>query len=370
MASPRLFVHIGLQKTGTSYLQRILWDSQAEVARQGIDLVPDSKLSMFHLMLDVRQRYSPKSDPPEVARALASLPGQLRSAQDTALISQESLSTATDEQIARFLEHTAGREVHVIVTLRDPGRQIPSAWQQTLQSGKSRPMADYLRRLESTWQKDGAKVWATMDAPGILARWAAHVPAEQIHVITVPPAGSPQDQLLHRFCDVVGLDPSNLTIDTTTRQNRSLRAEQAEVLRRVNELLPAEFKRRDVYGALGKRYFAVQILGSDQGTKIQMPASRLPWCLEVADHVIDSVERGGYAVIGDLADLRPAASSFAVDDSPLPADDVTQVAAQALADMLVDRMNGRERRAQSAAANGRSSGAGRVRAALSRRLRG
>ena len=38
----RVFVHIGLQKTGTSFLQNILFNSTEPLARQGLDLVPDT----------------------------------------------------------------------------------------------------------------------------------------------------------------------------------------------------------------------------------------------------------------------------------------------------------------------------------------
>lgn len=348
MASRRLFIHIGLQKTGTSYLQRILWDSQEEVARQGVDLVPGTKLAMFRLMLDVRQRYNPATDPASVTTALARLAGQLDRAQDTALISQESLSAATDEQIARLLAGTSDREVHVVVTLRDLGRQIPSAWQQTLQSGKSTPLEVYLRRLEAGRGRDESPSWSTMDAPAILARWGAHVPGERIHVITVPPSGSPQDALLERFCTVVGIDHTRLTIDTTTRANRSLRAEQAEVLRQVNERLPAEFKKRAVYGDLGKRYFAVKVLGAASGTRIQLPGSHQAWCMGIAEEFIDAIEQGGYRVVGDLDDLRPRPDDFAAGGIAVQPEQVTAVAAQAMSDMLVDLMHSSKAGAASA----------------------
>jgi hypothetical protein len=67
----RLYLHIGLQKTGTSYLQKIMWANQDRLREQGLDLVPPSKRATFNLMLDVRERYNPTFDPPEVATALS-----------------------------------------------------------------------------------------------------------------------------------------------------------------------------------------------------------------------------------------------------------------------------------------------------------
>ena len=343
MATPRLYLHIGLQKTGTSYLQRIFWDSVPALAAQGVDLVPDSKRAMFRLMLDARERFDPTIDQPSVSRAVDRLPAQLQQARDTALISQESLATATTPQIRRLLAATANREVHVVVTMRDLGRQIPSAWQQTLQNGKSRRFEAYVRNLESQAGQD-AQVWATMDGPRILKRWGREVPPERIHVVTVPPSGSEPRLLLDRFCSVVGMSPESLTIDETSRGNRGLRAEQAEVLRRVNELLPPEFMRRDVYGDLGKRYFAVKVLGDDQGTRIQLPASRQAWCTDISQQYVEHIEGAGYQVAGDLGDLLPSPASFADEAVRVSHREVAALSSRALADMLVDRMEEREAR--------------------------
>ncbi|WP_182523992.1 hypothetical protein [Nocardioides dongkuii] len=345
MTARVLHLHIGLQKTGTSYLQRIFWDSVPELSRQGVDLVPGTKLGTFRLMLDVRGRFNPAIDPPSVGTSVERLPDQLRGAAGDALLSQESLATATSEQIERLLAATADREVRVIVTLRDLGRQIPSAWQQTLQTGKSEPLGRYVRRLRSTQGTD-AKMWATMDAPAILERWRKHVPADQITVVTVPPGGSAPRLLLDRFCSVLGVSADELVVDPGARGNRSLRAEQAEVLRRVNRQLPPEFKRRNVYGDLGKRYFAVKVLGDDSGTKIQLPDDLYDWTSEVSQQHVAHIRDGGYRVVGDLDDLLPVRSDFSTEPVRVSHKAVAEVSTRVITQLLVDRMEDRNREAQ------------------------
>lgn len=340
-----LYLHIGLQKTGTSFLQRTFWDSASELSRQGVDLVPSTKLAVFRLMLDVRGRFDPSIDPPSVGTSVARLPGQLRKAHGDALISQESLAAATPDQIERLLAATAGHDVRAIVTLRDLGRQIPSAWQQTLQTGKSEPLGRYTRRLRTT-HGTGAAMWANFDAPAILQRWSAHIPADKITVVTVPPGGSDPRLLLDRFCSVMGVAAEDLNVDLTSRGNRSLRAEQAEVLRRVNDLLPAEFKRRNVYGDLGKRYFAVKVLGSDSGTRIQLPDALYDWCAEVSQQYVDHIRHGGYRVVGNLDDLLPVRSDFSTDRIRVSDRAVAETASHAISQLLVDRMEDRSRSAQ------------------------
>jgi hypothetical protein len=307
-----------------------------------VSLVPDSKLAMFRLMLNVRDRYDPAIDPPSVSSALERLPEQLRRAPGAALISQESLATATSPQIERLLRAAGERDVEVVVTLRDLGRQIPSAWQQTLQTGRSQRFGRYLRRLQTSHGTD-ARIWANLDAAAILRRWSAHVPAERITVVTVPAPGAPRTALLDRFCEVIGVDPTTLTVDQSSRGNRGLRAEQAEVLRRVNAVLPPEFKRRDVYGDLGKRFFAVKILGGDTGTPIRLPDSLRAWCEEISREHVAHIRDGGYRVVGDLDDLIPHESAFAPEGARrTPNAVVAETATQAIADLLVDRMHERE----------------------------
>lgn len=364
--SRRLFLHIGLQKTGTSFVQRVLWDSQQALEDAGVSLVPGTKLAMFRLMLDVRGRYNPGIDPPAVGEAVRRFPEQLAAARDTALVTQESLSAATPDQIDRLLAAAADREVHVVVTVRDLGRLIPSAWQQTVQSGRSRSMAAYVERLAATDGTD-ARIWATMDLPRILGLWAARVPPERIHVVTVPPPGAPPRQLLERFCSVVGIDPAVLTIDESSRANRGLRWEQAELLREVNRLLPEEVRRRDVYGDVVKRYFAVSILGGDEGTAIRLPQDRRAWVASIAEQHIATVREGGFRVVGDLDELLPLPGAFADGDQRPDDAGINAVASQAIAAMLTDRA---AERARAASGDGPAAPrAGRLRS-LVRRLRG
>ena len=337
MPGAPLFIHIGLQKTGTSYLQSIFWQSVDSLREQGLDMVPGSKRATFHLMLDVRARYNPDFDPPEVARALAGLPALLaESTGSRALITEESLAASTHDQIERLLAACAGREVHVIITLRDLARQIPSAWQQSLQGGSAEKFGKYLKRLTDS-EGAGSRPWRNKDIPEILARWAAHVPADRIHVVTVPPSGNDPELLLRRYCDVLGVDAGALDRQVA-RSNESLRHVNAEVLRRVNDKLARDFRRRDVYGDIGKRFFAVRILGRDGGRRIQVPRSLEEWCRAVSASHIEFIKSSGFDVVGDLSDLEPADSSFSDEPTKAKESEVADAATEAIALMLSGQM--------------------------------
>ncbi len=358
MPGDPLFLHIGLQKTGTSYLQSIFWQSQDSLRAQGLDMVPGSKRDTFWLMLRVRGRYNPEFDPPAVARALDRLPAALaRAVSGRALVSEESLAPADQAQIQELMDACAGREVHVVVTVRDLARQIPSAWQQTLQGGGADSFPVYLDRLRKNEGKPNGRLWRNKDVVGVLERWREFVPPERIHVVTVPPSGSDPELLLKRFCSVIGVDEGLLDREVA-KSNSALRHVHAEVLRRVNANLDRSHRRRDVYGDIGKRYFAVRVLGDADGggEKVKLPRSLEPWCTEVSQRFVDHIAGGGYDVVGDLDDLLPTGSAFADRMQEPTADEVADAASAALATVLTGQMDKlRNRRATAQAAPARAS---------------
>jgi hypothetical protein len=307
-------------------------------------MVPGSKRETFHLMLCTRERFNPEFDPPQASDALARLPAQLAAAEGTrALISEESLASAGPRQIARLVEACAAREVHVILTLRDLGRQIPSAWQEFLRSGKSLPFDAYLRRLVRNVDKPYGKYWTSKNLIAVLDRWAEHVPRDRMHLVTVPPPGSDPSLLLTRFCSVLDVDPTGLNQEVG-RSNASLGRTQAEVLSLVNAHLPASEVRRDVYGEVGKRYFGAQVLGAQSGARTLVPARLEPWVRELSTQFVEHISARDYHVIGDLADLQSGPDVFsAATKGPTDAE-IADAAAQALATMLVERMTERRQR--------------------------
>jgi len=339
----RLYLHIGLQKTGTSYVQGI-WDASAPaLAAQGLDLALESRREAYWLMLDVRDRFRPQ-DPAAARAVLRDLPRRLdRLPGDRALITEESLSPADDAQVRRLLAACGDREVHVLVSARDLARQVPSVWQQEIQSGGHRTFERYLERLRSTEGTD-APIWWQKDLSAVLDRWTRHVSPSRVHVVTVPPSGGPRDLLLRRYCDVLGLDVDSLDLSDVGRGNRGLRLEQAEVMRRVNERIPEGLMRRDLYGNVGKRYLSVQVLGDLDGRRILMPATQRAWCEEAARRQVDHLVESGVDVVGDPEDLLPSPESFADDEQEVTEAQVAEAAVGGLSVILNNGLRAGHRR--------------------------
>ena len=224
MPAPRqVYLHLGLQKTGTSYLQGVMRRNRDLLAEQGLDLVPAGRRESFELMLLLRGRYNPERDPASVGGALDRFTADLERAPGTrALLSQESLAASRPAQVKTLVEACGDREVHVVLTVRDLARQVPSSWQQELKAARTVTYERWLERLQEGERAGrGSHPWVQLDPPGVLARWAEVVPPERIHVVTVPAPGSEPTLLLERYCRVLGVRSGDLAPGPGAEQHQS-----------------------------------------------------------------------------------------------------------------------------------------------------
>jgi len=105
----------------------------------------------------------------------------------------------------------------------------------------------------------------------------------------------------------------------------------------VNARLAPEFRTRDVYGDVGKRYLAVRVLGPQRGEKLRVPREHEEWCRDVSQRYVDAIVKGGYPVEGDVLDLVPTSEAFA-DEPRISHRQVADASVAALARMLTDDM--------------------------------
>lgn len=333
----RCYLHVGFQKTGTTYLQSIFWQSQQTLREQGLELLPSNRLDTSYLMLAVRGMLQDGLEPPAAWTVRERLTEQAAaSTAERALISQESLAPCTPRQIRDLVGRLDGFEPHVVVTVRDVARQVPSMWQQRV---KARSKESYESFLQAVVERSAAarSFWQIQDVPGVLERWAGVVGAARVHVVTVPPAGSSSTLLLERFCSLLEVDPESLDRDTH-RANTSLGITQAELLRRVNLALGDRLPHpRAGYGPMGKRFLGESILATQRGTPPRLPPAMTDWCDRTADEWRKVIAAGGFHVVGDLDDLLPSPEAFVDTLADVTADDLVDSAASALADILHHR---------------------------------
>lgn len=335
-------MHIGPGKTGTSYLQSVFWSSLDALAVQGL-VLPLEKRDHFYAALALRGLLTDEAFPPEAFTALDRLRTAVASVPQNfdVLITQERLASSTPAQVRELLDVVPGWEVHVIITARDLGRQIPSVWQQMIKKGLSIGYDEFLEAVveDSALAMD---FWARQDLAVVAAHWSNAGHPERTHIVTIPPpSGSPRDLLLQRFCSVVEADPSRL--DTTAAvSNSSLGHPQAELLRRANIAL------REARGEAlddpstpevkkAATYLAKEVLATQDGRPAEIPPQLQEWCLRTSAQTIADLGSQGYHVVGDLAELMPSFDPHAPSAAQMNDADVATAAAQALATVAAQR---------------------------------
>jgi hypothetical protein len=338
-----VFFHVGLPKTGTTYLQTLLWNNEAELARQGV-LLPGSSVRE-HLWASGVVREDPKIDRrgPEAAGAWDRIVEDVNAWPGTAIISHEFFAAASAEQAARAMQRLDGAEVHVVVTARDTVSLVTARWQEFVKNGSTVAIDDYPVREEIAPEQEWD--WGTLDLGDVLARWGASLPPERVHVLTLPKPGTPRDELWVRFARLVGVD--HTACDTSgTVQNESLGVVEVELLRRVNQDLDGFTSAID-RGTWIRGYLAQGKLVPRHGDKFWPSAERVAQLRVRGDRSADYVERQGFDVIGDVADLRtPAVLPERRHPDSVTESELLAASTQTIAAMLTDvRRLTRERRA-------------------------
>jgi len=305
----RLVLHVGLHKTGTTYLQNVLRANRAALAAQGVWVpVPDvaGVPSATMAAWDLRGRRSERSrDRRQVGQWDALCSAAARSPMPVALVSAESLSLLTRRQASRALAGFADRSPTVVVTCRDLGRVLVSGWQESVKNGAVEDWSTYVARVrdrEARGRDPGRGFWLNHDLPAVLDVWGHTVPTDRLVVVTLPPAGAPAGTLLARFAEAVGFDPSPL--DTSSaRANPGLGVAGTEVVRRLNVRLGRRLNGRQQDHVV--RHVVVGGLRAADDAREGLPAEELPWLTGEARRTVAAVRHSGARVVGDLDDLRP-----------------------------------------------------------------
>ena len=307
---PTVFLHVGPPKTGTTYLQEVMWRNQARLVELGVTF-PYRPIDHFHAAVELRGIEFGGYADPQTKGAWRRLARQaLKVGTDKVVISHEVLAGATDQQIEAAVRSLDPAEVHVVYGARDLARQIPAVWQESLKNRRRRPYGRFVTSVlrSRSRTQSGAAFWRAQDAVAVLGRWARHLPLERIHVLTLPPRDAPIELLWHRYCAVLGIDPRGFDLHVT-RTNTSLTQAEAEVLRRLNLVLPADLEWPE-YERLVKSRFNRIADQRGRGDQILVPPRHRRRLTRHSQAIQGSLAEAGYDVVGDLSDLTPGQESF------------------------------------------------------------
>lgn len=292
----RVFLHIGLPKTGTTYLQGVLWDNRDQVRRDGVLLPGAGHREHLWAALDAQDRKNLERRGPRARGAWGRLRDELAKASGTGLVTHEFFCGASREQAERVIADLAPAEVHVVVTARHAAGMLTAGWQEMVKNGGT-------QRLGEIPHKSGPGSefsWRTWDLHGVLKRWGASLPPEQVHVLPMPRKGSPPDLHWRNFAAVVGLGSQYPLPERPA--NQSLGVVQVELLRRVNEHLDG-FKGPTDRGRWIRGYLAEGHLAGQPGESFGLDEALLAECRERSERAVRLIRRRGFHVVGDVETL-------------------------------------------------------------------
>ena len=326
----RVFLHIGTMKSGTSYLQRLWWRHRKELGRRGL-LVP-GELEYDHRSAAMIVRDGADSAAKRLSKrqlgAWDRILAQTAATSGDVIISNEIFCNAGPDRARDTLRRLEGvaEEVHVVVTTRDLGRILPSAWQQRVKYGRGQTFDEFWQQVRAEGP-DGT-FRRHYDVPGILDRWTPGLQPEHVHVVVHPRPGSgaPRDWLWQRMCEVTGVDATGL--DTAgAASNESLGLAEVEVLRAVNAALKPG---RNQVGYL-KQTLQREVLLPADGVRFVAPPEAHAWAVERGKATADALGARGWHIVGDLADLVPGPEQSGRTPADVTSAEVAEVALASLA---------------------------------------
>lgn len=329
-----VFLHIGLPKTGTTYLQQVLWDGRERLNASGVLVPGTTQQGQVHAVWDFMGRRLRGADLPQLPGSWQALVDEVRGWSGShAVISEEFLSLCRPRQAARAVSAFAPLEVHVVVTVRDLARVIVATWQQEVVKGQTWSWPDYIaavRDPQSGVASAGVGFWLRQDVVRVLDTWETAVPRDRIHIVTLPAASAPREHLLERFATATRLDVSLLEAEQQ-RDNISVGPAEAEVLRRLNASLGGRLNERQMTRVVQKTVRRA-LQSRPMSARMQLPPEELGWVTERARAMVDELRARDYHVVGDLDDLRPEddAAGPACRPDEASADDIADAAMTAL----------------------------------------
>ncbi len=321
----RVYLHIGAAKTGTSYLQQMLWRNEEVLAEQGVFLPLGRRRAHFDAVADLRGGIWTDGS---LSARWEELVTDVKARPGVALVSEELLCGSPPDVIERVLASLAPVPVHVIVAARDIGRQVPAEWQQSLRARSAMTYDEWFRRLRD---EPDRSFWNTQNPVRVHERWGPGLEPGHFHVLTVPQRGAPTTMLWERFCSIFGADP-NLATPLDGRQNESLGVLESELLRRFNAQLGPLFPMRDAYIKVVRNHLMRPALqGSPTAARIGVPEEWVDWITGRADELVRDLTALGdqVDVVGSVDDLRAQVEAATVAPDKVSDGELLEAALQA-----------------------------------------
>lgn len=297
----RLFLHIGLPKTGTTYLQDVLWSNKSVLAGAGLLLPGVHRRRHLLASLDVRQDPALARRSGDVRAPWRDLLTEASAWHGDVLISHEFFCAASAEQIRNAVAALPDFEVQIIVTARAMVDLGISRWQEWVRNGGTRAIDRF--PVSDVYDPTDEWGWGSSDLADVLSRWGSVVDPGRIHVLPMAPGRHDSDDLWIRFAGVLGIDPGLVTSERSA-SNPSMGVVETELLRRINPHL-TEFRSAGDRGRWIRSYLATPEIMPSSGERFRPRPETLAELVRRGDLALSMLSTGGYDVVGDLSLMTP-----------------------------------------------------------------
>jgi hypothetical protein len=327
----RVLLHVGLPKTGTTYLQQVLWGNRDRLRADGVLLPGFGHREHLWAALDLQER-------PRLAKRHRDAPGAWRRLVEQAaahpgdvLLTHEFLCGASAEQASRAIADFPDAEVHLVVTARDAASVVAAGWQESVKNGSTVDLDAVMAGKPAGGPEFSMRTW---DLAGVLERWTPDLPSERVHVLVMPGPGEPRDLHWRHFAEVLGIDPDAYDAPADA-VNPALGIVQIETLRLVNKHLPPYSAQER--GVWIRGYLAEDLLARQPRERGGLPARHRERFAELDRAATSLITERGFHVLGDLsalgADQRAASGR---EPDTVTAEELLESASRLVADIVAD----------------------------------
>lgn len=332
-----LLLHVGVFKTGTTSLQSGLAASRPLLESQGL-LYPGEREAQHYLFRAA-----------EISRKRLRWQSQdIRKWDGRVMVSTEFLCSAQPQVLERLVDGFDGRELQVLIGVRNLAEMLPSAWQQLLKSGSLKSYDDYLKKtLSGPMQAQpggaGMNFWQRNDYPSIIQYWIDRVGRDAITVV-VSEKSQPQ-RLFDTVESMLAIEPGTLwAARSSHRENRSMTEPEAQLVRSMNAAFKDQLTKSQYKKVI--RFGAIETMVGNRSPGAQEPKLSTPqWAVDAVNDTArrsaEWIESSGVRVIGDLEALSQS-NSLHIGEFEGSGSVPVDAAVGALFGALINRRSGAE----------------------------
>ena len=300
-----VLLHIGVQKTGTTTIQDAFAQNRAQLPALGISY-PGSRQAhrlIASSAMNRRLGWRPGGSPPPDPKLWQQFVKDAQKFPGITVCSSEFFAESTSQEAQQIIDRVGRDNVHVVITLRNFAKILPSAWQQILKSGYEFGYIHWLNNvLGSDELEPKSKVfWTRHRHDEVVARWANIVGKERVTVVVVD--DSDRESIFRDFEVLTGLPAGTLLKNRSDSLNRSLTLAEAELLRRINEAVGGGKGWKPYSNAVHDGLIKGMVEGrvpDAQEAKLQTPQWALDRAAEYAATYVEAIRESGVKVMGDL----------------------------------------------------------------------